>query len=128
MDLYSENSNLLSLYIKLKAVLVDVTNDGELREMCAITNKYAYSDQKEMVRVATVKSVARVLNKLKSLDGQTNMNDLFKSIILLLHDEHPEIRSYLVQCKGMSMFTNSDQFSIQSESLASTWKIVDLNE
>jgi adenylate cyclase len=96
--------------------------------MCQYTSKYAYSDQKEMVRVATVKSVARVLNKIQTLEGQTHLNELYKAIVLLLHDEHPEIRGYLVQSKGMAMFVNQSHFSIDSPSLATGGKIVDVNE
>jgi hypothetical protein len=48
-----------------------------------------------MVRVATVKSVAKVLERIEITNGP-ELHDLYYSVILILHDEHPEIRLFLV--------------------------------
>lgn len=53
-----------------------------------------------MVRVATVKSVARVLDKIEITNGP-ELHDLYNSVVLILHDEHPEIRLFLVQSDGI---------------------------
>ena len=58
--------------------------------------KYAYSDQKEMVRVANVKSLCRVLARISLKDQIESCPSLFTAIVFVLNDEHPEIRSYMV--------------------------------
>ena len=55
--------------------------------------------------------------------------DLVMACIFLLNDEHPEIRSYLVQAKGTRAFFGSSDFKIESPSLVSAGEMkVDLNE
>jgi len=58
------NANLLSLYIKLSALITDTSNLDDLQNIGKILVKYSYSDQKELVRVATVKSLCKVLYQL----------------------------------------------------------------
>lgn len=64
VDRFEINANLSAIYVKLRALVVDYTDDAEVAKLGELVCKYAYADQKEMVRVATVKSVARVLGKL----------------------------------------------------------------
>jgi len=91
--------------------------------------KYAYADQKENIRVASVKSVARILTKIDKLEEQP-LDDLYMAVILILHDEHPEVRGYLVQSQGISKFLDKERYSIESSSLSANKNqmVVDLNE
>ena len=75
--------------------MLDPANKEEVRKFGCIASKYAYTEHKEMVRVATVKSVAKVLERIEITNGP-ELHDLYYSVILILHDEHPEIRLFLV--------------------------------
>jgi hypothetical protein len=82
-----------------------------------------------------VKSVARFLNGLESRRCSTSLFDVYMALILILHDEHPEIRSYLVQSAGVQKFVDPAAHSVESPSLVSqddpekaTDMVVDLNE
>jgi hypothetical protein len=68
-----------------------------------------------MVRVASVKSVARILPKLK--EHSQSCFGIYRAVILILHDEHPEIRSFLIQSNGTSIFVDKEAHSITSSSL-----------
>jgi hypothetical protein len=59
-----------------------------------------------------VKSLARVLNKVDL--ATHNVNDLYRAVILILHDENPDIRGYLVQSAGLQKFIPQATYSIES--------------
>ena len=40
------------------------------------------------------------------------------SLVLISNDEHPEIRSYLLQSRGVSQLVDRQRYSIESQSLA----------
>jgi len=61
---FEVNANLVALSIKLVALMVDCGNVNDVAKFGTIARKYAYADQKELVRVATVKSVARFLERI----------------------------------------------------------------
>ena len=91
------NANLLAIYIKLRAVMVNAQTEGpELKEVSAILKEHAYADKKELVRVANVKSVCRVLQSVDLKSHLQHLVDLFTSLVFILNDEHPEIRAYLL--------------------------------
>lgn len=82
------------------ALTVDCNDPSQIQKISSIFRKYSYADQEEKVRVATVKSVSRVLENLDLKKHMTSCLDIFMTIILILNDEHPEIRSYFVQSEG----------------------------
>lgn len=130
---FDVNANLVSLYIKLVALMVDCEDANDLAKIGRITRKYAYADQKELVRVANVKSVARFLARLKDDKCSPGLLDVYMALVLILQDEHPEIRSYLVQSIGINRFVEPETYSIKSPSLANhavpdKAPVVDLNE
>ena len=57
-DKFGVNPNLISIRIKIRALLIDCQNVNEIKELCNEFQTLAYADQKEIVRVANVKSVA----------------------------------------------------------------------
>jgi len=73
-------------------------------------SKYAYADQKDIIRVATVKSLARILNKVDLVSH--NINDLYRAVLLILHDENPDIRGYLLQSPGLAKFIPKASYAI----------------
>lgn len=82
-----------------------------------------------------MKSIARFLNGLESPRCSTSLFDVYMALVLILHDEHPEIRSYLVQSTGIRKFVDPAAYSVESPSLVSQddpekakAMIVDLNE
>ena len=103
---FEVNAHLVSTYIKLEALMVDCKEPGQVIKIGKILLRYAYADQKELVRVATVKSAARLLCKLDLSKHSTGCLDVYMSLILILNDEHPEIRSYLVQSQGASQLVD----------------------
>lgn len=130
---FDVNANLLSLYIKLMALMVNCEDASDLAKIGRIARKYAYADQKELVRVANVKSVARFLARLQDHKCSSSLLDVYMALVLILQDEHPEIRSYLVQSIGINRFVEAETYSIKSPSLAShdapgKALVVDLNE
>lgn len=90
------NSQLLSMYIKIMALTVNCNDPNQIKKIGVIFRKYSYADQEEKVRVSTVKSVSKVLEKLDLKKHLPHCLDIFMTIILILNDEHPEIRSYFV--------------------------------
>lgn len=63
------------------------------------------------------------------VENWSDVLDLMMAVIYLLNDEHPEIRSYLVQAKGARAFFGSADFRIESPSLVGAGEMkVDLNE
>ena len=132
---FSVNANLVGLYIKLVALMVDGNDAEDVKKLGRIVRKYAYADQKELVRVANVKSVARFLNGLEVTRCSPSLFDVYMALVLILHDEHPEIRSYLVQSPGIHKFVDPGAYSVKSPSLVSQdapnktkAMVVDLNE
>jgi len=103
---FEVNAHLVSAYIKLEALMTDCEEPAQVVKIGKILLRYAYADQKELVRVATVKSVARLLCKLDLSKHSTGCLDVYMSLILILNDEHPEIRSYLVQSQGASQLVD----------------------
>lgn len=102
---FSVNPNLISIRIKIRALLLDCSNVNEVKELCNEFRTLAYADQKEIVRVANVKSVAQVVIRL-DIKGILSTNPesiygLILAIVLILNDEHPEIRSYMLQQRGI---------------------------
>lgn len=100
-DKFGVNPNLISIRIKIRAMLLDCSNSDEVKELCNEFRTLAYADQKEIVRVANVKSVAHVILRL-DIKGIISANPesiygLILAIVLILNDEHPEIRSYMLQ-------------------------------
>lgn len=123
MKKYEINSCLKGLYIKLLALITDTKDPAQLQLLAEVLKKNAYSDQLELVRVSTVKSVSRIAEKLVEVP-----QDFYKTCVLLLNDEHPEIRSYLVQSLGArKLFCETN--NIKSPMLIEKAPmLVDLNE
>jgi hypothetical protein len=96
IEKFEINSYLVSMYIKLMALTIDASDPEQISKIGKIFKKHAYADQKEQVRVANVKSVTKVLEKLDLEKNSSHCLDIIMSIILILNDEHPEIRSYFV--------------------------------
>ena len=95
------NANLVGMYIKLMTLQADCKDATHVVKIGQILLRYAYADQKELVRVAAVKSAARLLCKLDLSMHSTSCLDVYMSLILISTDEHPEIRSYLMQSRGV---------------------------
>lgn len=101
------NPHVTSLFIKLESLLTQCQDPEGLQQISRIFRTHAYSDQLELVRVATVKSVSRILEKLGTELNEAQWIaglDLMVACIYLLNDEHPEIRTYLVQSLGARRF------------------------
>ena len=118
---FGVNPNLISLRIKILAYLVDCNDHEAVGTLAEEFRTLAYADQKEIVRIANVKSVARVINKV-NVHHYLNLNpeslfSLIVAIILILNDEHPEIRSFILQQASISKLINKDSFKIESQSL-----------
>ena len=102
---FAVNCHLTSLFIKISTLFASNERSiDNVAEIGQIILKFAHGEQKEIVRVAAVKSLGKFLKYLK-LDGKTgklkSSHDIWKATILLLNDEHPEVRSYLIQSYGM---------------------------
>ena len=81
---FDVNANLVSIYIKLMALMVDCENAEDLAKIGRVARKYAYADQKELVRVANVKSVARFLARLKDDRCSPSLLDVYMALVLIL--------------------------------------------
>ena len=116
---FEVNVNIVSTYIKLVALLTDCKEPSQVAKIGKILLRYAYSDQKELVRVATVKSMRGILCRFDLSMHSTSCLDVYMSLVLLANDEHPEIRTYLLQSRGVSQLVDRQVYSIESQSLAS---------
>ena len=76
---YNENALILAESIKIVSLSCE-TGD---QDVCKLLLKYCYSNSKEIVRVAVAKNIVRhICKSVEAVEG----------CILLLHDEHPDIR------------------------------------
>lgn len=136
MNRFAINPHLTSVYLILSTLMVSCEDQESLRTIGKVLARHAYADQKELVRVANVKSVARLLLRLDLENNVCACLDIFQAVVLILNDEHPEIRSYLVQSAGVGKLIERTKYSIESPSLsggsaedaAAKAMVVDLNE
>jgi hypothetical protein len=135
-DAFPENSNYLASNLKIQTLAArffarhadsfDGTED-QLRIVAELIQQKVYMDQKEMVRVAATKSLSSLFSLMATMPLKDNlffqsaMNYesyliLMNGLILVLTDENPEIRAFVINQELSVLF--SRELHLESPTLS----------
>ena len=124
-ELFPKNASYVASAIKLQTLAAryyvkhadsfDET-ENQLSLVADLLRQSVYMDQKELVRVASVKSIATLIPMMATrplsdnIFFQSAMNyesylKLMTSLVFVLTDEHPEVRCFIVN-QGLNLLFN----------------------